>query len=185
MPKINRITNKGKKAITDLLNRAMQVEYGVILNYPRIIDQLIKIDNNTNNTLISNLEHLGKDSFRHSSEVSKLIDELGGKVMWEMVAIDVMIDVRSMLVEQLEKEKLAMATYENAKHIAQENQAKPQGFLDIFSSRRVETRDNVWRSKVIHTLNRLQQEELNHITTVKAVLLEIDTQLKKQTRLMS
>jgi len=179
MPKTNRITKEGGEAIVDLLNNALQVEYGVILNYPRIIDQLVEIDKATDKYLIYNLERLGKDSFRHSAVVSKLIEELGGKVMWEMVVIDRMIDISSMLAEQLEKEKLAMATYEDAKHIAQKNQVESRGFWGKMFLRRAEIRNNVMRSKVIDILTRLQREEWEHIEMVQTALSQIGAKPEK------
>ncbi|MFC1940786.1 ferritin-like domain-containing protein [Chloroflexota bacterium] len=179
MPKINRITQEGKKAIANLLNTALQIEYGVILNYPRIIDQLVNIDKATDKNLINNLERLGKDSFRHSAVVSKLIEELGGKVEWEMAAIDRLIDISSMLSEQLEKERVAMSIYEDAKHIAQKNQAKSRGFWGKMFLRRMEIRNDIMRSKVIDILTKLQYEEREHIKLVEVTLSQIGTTPEK------
>jgi hypothetical protein len=39
------IKDDAKAAIIKLLNEAIQTEYSFIMNYPRIIDHLVKIDN--------------------------------------------------------------------------------------------------------------------------------------------
>ena len=118
MPEIDRITTEAKKTIVGLLNKSIQAEYGMILNYPRIIDQIKNIDKSQSEEFTTNFEHLGKDSFRHATIVSKTIEELGGKPEFEMVVVDRMIDIYSMLVEQSAKEKLAMSIYKEAKMIA-------------------------------------------------------------------
>ena len=129
MALIDRITPEGREAIVDLLNKSIQVEYGIILNYPRIMDQIKNIDKSQSAEFTNNVERLGKDSFRHATIVAKLIEELGGKPEFEMVVIDRMIDIYSMLVEQLAKEKLVMSIYQDAKRIAHTNQLKSQGGL--------------------------------------------------------
>ena len=79
--KVETIKEPGKEAIVALLNKALQVEYGMILNYPRIIDKLVIVDKINDEQLNKDLEQVGKDSFRHSGAVGKLIGQLGGEAM--------------------------------------------------------------------------------------------------------
>ena len=41
---IDRITEDGKKTIVSLLNKAIEIEYAFIFNYPRLIDQSVNIE---------------------------------------------------------------------------------------------------------------------------------------------
>ena len=54
MSEIDRITEEGKKALVDLLNKSIEVEYGMILNYPRILDQIKNIDKSQREEFINN-----------------------------------------------------------------------------------------------------------------------------------
>ena len=38
------ITDKAKKAIADLCNKSVVVEYDMMLNYPRIIDHIVNFE---------------------------------------------------------------------------------------------------------------------------------------------
>ena len=101
MAEVDRITEEGKKAIINLLNKSIQVEYDMVMNYPRIMDQIKNIDKSQSEEFINNCERLGKDSFRHATIATKLIEELGGKPEFEMLVIDRMIDIQKALIEQL------------------------------------------------------------------------------------
>lgn len=173
MAEVDRITESGKRAIVSLLNQSVQVEYGLILNYPRILDQLINIDRVTDEQFTRDLERLGKESFRHSGMIGKLIVQLGGEPQWEIEVIDRMIDIGGMLVHQLEKEKLALSIYQQAKLVAQQNQAKAKGFLGgLITWGGEESRALISRSAVINILNRLTMDEMGHIKLVERMILE-------------
>ena len=174
MPKVDRVTEGGKKAIVDLLNKSIQVEYGMILNYPRVLDQIINIDTTQSEEFINNVERLGKDSFRHATIVSKLIEELGGEPEFEVVVIDRMIDIHSMLVEQLAKEKLAMSIYKEAKMIAQNSQAEAKGLFGRQFSIREVPRIYTSRSKLIEILAGLEADEASHIKRVENALIQMN-----------
>lgn len=174
MPEVDRITEEGKKAIINLLNKAMQVEYDMILNYPRIMDQIKNIDKSQSEEFINNCERLGKDSFRHATIAIKLIEELGGKPEFDTLVIDRMIDIKKALIDQLEKEKLVMAVYQNAKRAAQANQVKTRGFFGKLLSGREESRNEVSRDKVIKILTDLQNDEWGHIKRIENALLHMN-----------
>jgi len=95
---VETIKENGKKAIVDLLNKSLQVEYSFILNYPRIIDNLVIIKIH-DEQLIKDLEHVGKESTRHLGSLGQLIVQLGGEPEWQIEVIDRMVDVDRMLVQ--------------------------------------------------------------------------------------
>jgi len=174
MAEADRITEDSKKLIVGLLNEAMQVEYGVILNYPRILDRIVHMDQVQSQDFADSVERLGRDSFRHATVVAKLIEDLGGEPAWDMVVIDRMIDVESMLVEQLGKEKLMTSVYKEARQIAQKSPAKAKGFFDRLKNIGQEPREEVSRSKVIEILTGLESDEQSHIKRVENALIQMN-----------
>ena len=44
MAETDRITENAKRTMVDLLNRTIQLEYAYIINYPRLIDQIVAIE---------------------------------------------------------------------------------------------------------------------------------------------
>ena len=170
MAKIDRITEEGKKAIVDLLNKGIHTEYAMVMNYPRIIDQIKNIDESQSEEFINGAERFGKDSFHHSTIVAKLIEELGGEPEFDMLPIDRMVDIHSLLVEQLGHEKLAEALYKEARLIAQTNQEKEKGLLDRLRGIMTEPKEDVSRSEVIEILKRLELDEMSHAKRVETMI---------------
>jgi len=179
MAEADRITEEGKKAIIDLLNKAIEIEYGLILNYPRILDQIETIDKSQSEEFTGNVERLGKDSFRHATVISRLIEDLGGKPAFETVTIDMMIDVNSMLVEQLGKEKLAAATYKEARLVAETNQAKEKGMFGKLFKKEEESKRGVSRTVVINTLKGIEMDELSHAKRIENSLIQMNIEPKE------
>ena len=166
MYEVDTIRDSAKEAIVDLLNKSLQVEYGMILNYPRIIDKIVAIDEIHDEQISSDLEYLGKSSVQHVGLIGQLILELGGEPAWRIDTIDRMVDVGSMLVQQLAKEKAAQSVYQEARRIAEKNQGKTKvrDFLGKFTRMRDEADDDVVKaSDVISVLERLASEEQTHI----------------------
>lgn len=180
MAGIDRITEEGKRAIVDLLNKGIHAEYGMVLNYPRILDQIANIDKSQTEDFINNAERFGKDSFRHATIVAKLIEELGGEPEFEMLTIDRMIDVNKALVEQLGKEKLAESLYKQARLIAQNNQAKEKGVFAKLRGMWEEPKKDVSRSEVIERLKRLELDEMGHTKRVETMLLQTNIEPEKK-----
>ena len=175
MAEVDRITESGKKAIANLLNQSLSVEYGLILNYPRILDQLTNIDRVPDEQFTRDFERLGKESYKHSGLVIQLIVQLGGEPQWGVEVIDRMIDVGNMLALQLEKEKSALSIYQQAKLIAQQNQAKGKGVLGrLMTWGGEESREFVSRSTVINILNRLTNDEMGHMKLAERLILELE-----------
>ncbi|MBA7706119.1 hypothetical protein ES703_114965 [subsurface metagenome] len=146
----------------------------MVMNYPRIIDQIKNIDKSQSEEFINTCERLGKDSFRHATIVTKLTEDLGGKPNFEMLVIERMIDVQKALIEQLEKEKSVMSIYQDAKRAAQANQAKAKGFFGKILSGTEESHGDISRSRVIEILTGLQNDEWGHIKRVQNALTQMN-----------
>ncbi len=174
MAKIDRITEEGKETIVDLLNKGIHAEYGMVMNYPRILDQIVNIDESQSEEFINNAERFGKDSFRHSTIVAKLIEELGGEPEFEILTIDRLVDIHSLLIAQLGYEKLAESLYKEARLIAQNNQAKKKGLFGKLMSIGEEPKKDVSRSEIIEKLKRLELDEMGHAKRVETMLLQVN-----------
>jgi rubrerythrin len=157
------IKKEAQEAIVGLLNKAIQVEYAVILNYPRMIDNLVEVRHIEDEQLNKDIETIGKDSFRHSGTVAQLIDQCGGECAWDVQVVSRLPDMQSMLQEQLKREKTAVQVYTEAKKIAEKNQtkAKTGGFLNKLLDK-VET-SPVNADEVIRTIDRIIMDEQRHI----------------------
>ncbi len=121
------IKENAKQAIVELLNRAIQVEYDMILNYPRCIDRPVNIDNIRDEQLIRDLEYAGKVSVQHFGNISKLIQLLGGETKWVLGTIERLVDVGKCLTQQLGKENEAIAVYKEAIQLVEKNKVKVKG----------------------------------------------------------
>ena len=171
---VETIKENGKKAIVDLLNKSLQVEYSFILNYPRIIDNLVIIKIH-DEQLIKDLEHVGKESTR-------LIVQLGGEPKWQIEVIDRMVDVDRMLVQQLGKEKLALSLCQQAKHLAEQNRAKVK--VKDFFGRLIRMQDElpidvVNINDVISVLDRIIIDEKKHIRLVEDSIATLNVLMNK------
>jgi bacterioferritin (cytochrome b1) len=167
--KIESIKESAKKAIIELLNKQLQVEYAFIINYPRIIDKLIAVDKINDEQLNKDLERLGKDSTRHLGSVGQLIVQLGGEPMWQIEVIDRLVDVDNLLDHQLKKEKVALSLCQEAKRVAERNKVKVK--VRDFLGRLIRVEDELPydvlnASDVISTLERMIIDETHHIRLV-------------------
>jgi len=167
---IETIKDAGKVALVDMLNRGLQVEYGLILNYPRIIDKLIMVDKINDAQLNKDLEQIGKDSFRHSGALGKLIGQLGGEALWRVDIIERLVDVETMLAQQLDKEKTALLLYQQAEHVAAQNKTKVH--VKDFWGRLIRMEDEipidvVNLDDIIRTLDRIIIDETKHVKLVE------------------
>ena len=158
----------------------MQVEYDMITNHLRMIDQIIDKDPTESLKFLDTLERLGTDSLRHATKVANLIERIGGEPDFEAIVLDKTLDIKSMLVEQLGKEKSVMSIYQDAKHIAQTNQVKTQGFFGKLLSFREESRNEMSRNRVIEILTGLQNDEWGHIKRIENAMLELKIENKAE-----
>jgi bacterioferritin (cytochrome b1) len=180
--KIETIKESGKKAIVELLNKQLQVEYAKILNYPRIIDKLIIVDKINDEQLNKDLERLGRDSTRHLGSLGELIIQLGGKPFWVIDVVDRLVDVDNLLDHQLKKEKLALSLCQEAKREAEKNKVKVQ--VRDFFGRLIRMEDElpydvVNASDVISTLDRIIIDEQRHIKLVHNSIATLNMLMNK------
>lgn len=97
----------------DLLQKALIVEYSIIIYYPRLAERLP--DDASRKTLY----WMGEQSVRHADVVSQLIRRLGGTPEYSFEPYpegDILIIMR----QQLEKEKLARFLYKEAQNLVTE-----------------------------------------------------------------
>ncbi len=180
MAEIDRITEEGKRAIVALLNKGIRVEYGMVLNYPRILEQIANIDKSQSGEFIGSAERFGKDSFRHATIVVKLIEELGGKPEFETLVIERMIDINKAMYEQLGMERLAESIYKEAGLVARNNQAKEKGFFGKLMREKEELIKDVSRSEVMERLKGLELDEMGHAKRVEIMHLQMNIRPEKK-----
>jgi len=166
---IETIKESGKKAIVEILNKSLQVEYTKILNYPRLIDRIVTVDHIHDEQLNRDLEQVGKDSSRHLGSIGQLIVQLGGEPNWQIEVIDRLVDAENMLTHQLGKEKEALSLYQEAKRVVERNKVKVK--VRDFFGRLIRMKDElpldvVNTSDVISTLERIIIDETHHIRLI-------------------
>ena len=171
------ITDEAKIAIGGLLNQALLVEYGFILNYPRIIDRLVMYDKIEDEQLVADIERLGKESLRHFSDAVKLIEKLGGEPMWQLGIVERLDDVEKLLAQQLVREKKALELYQHAKLVATKNtkKIKAQDFFGrLIKMERELPQDVVDIDEITRLLEREIIDESRHIVIVKNSIATLD-----------
>ena len=180
MFEVDRITEDGKKAIVGLLNESVKTEYSHIVNYPRFIDHLVNIERIPSESIPPSLAHLGKDSVRHLGETIKLIEKLGGKPQWEIVVVARMPDPRYDLSKQMEKEKLSLSLWQQAKSVAEQSQVKGLGGI-LWNTRTLRglLDEVVGRNEVIRILGELANDEEHHIVLLQDALSALNIQTQK------
>ena len=175
---IDRITEDGKKTIVSLLNKAIEIEYAFIFNYPRLIDQLVNIEPLTQERVAQKLELLGKESVQHAGWIMRLIENLGGESQLPVEVINRMTDIPSLLLKQFDKEKLVQSLFQQTKLLAEQNQAK--GILAKMRTMEIGAPDMVKeRSRTIRILERLEIDEGRHIKLVHSIFSELNLPMQQ------
>ena len=98
-------TNKkvtGSSELLDLLNQTLELEYTLIIHYPRIASAIQ--DHETKQLAQS----LGTASIGHADTVAHAITRLGGTPHWSFGSFPAEMDLKKIFQGQLEKEKLAL-----------------------------------------------------------------------------
>ena len=182
---VETISEDGKKALVALLNNAIQVEYGLMQNYPRIIDYLVNYEKINDEMFVSDLERLGKDSVRHLGWIVDIIKSFGGESIWQMNPIERLFDARKVGNQQLEKEKMAVEMYKEAIRLARRNVVKVK--VEDFYGKLIRTNKHglqeevLEASEVIDRLERIEVDEINHVKTVHGMLATYDFLMDKET----
>ena len=180
MFEVDRITEDGKKAIVGLLNESVKTEYSHIVNYPRFIDHLINIDRIPSESIPPSLEHLGKDSVRHFGLTFQLIKQLGDEPQWEIVVVARMPDPRYEISKQMEKEKLSLSLWQQAKSVAEQSQVKGLGGI-LWSIRTLRglLDEAVGRNDVIRILGEMAKDEEHHIMLLQDAISALNIQTRE------
>ncbi len=176
------IKDDAKAAIIKLLNEAIQTEYSFIMNYPRIIDHLVKIDNIHDEQLIEDLEYLGKDSGRHLGLIMRIITFLGGEPIWEIETIDQLTHLEQFLPNQLEREKSAQSLYQQVKRVIEQNKMKKKvGWLTAKYRYGADglPPNTIIVSNIINVLDSIIGEENHHIRVVTDLIATLNMLMRK------
>ena len=170
---VDRITESGKKAIINLLAKAIEIEYTFIFNYPRLIDQLVNIEPITQEGVAKKLELLGKESVQHAGWIMRLIENLGGEPQLPVEVIERITDIPGLLLKQLDREKLVQSLFQQARRVAEQNQV--EGILAKMKTKGALSPGSVAeRSSTIHILERLEIDEGKHIKLVQDIIAELN-----------
>jgi len=178
MSAVDKITEDGKKAIVSLLNKSLEIEYSFIFNYPRLIDQLVNIEPNTLEGVAKKLELLGKESVQHAGWIMRLIENLGGEPQLPFEVLDRMTDTHSLLLKQLDKEKLIQSLFQQTKRVVEQNQVK--GVMAKMKTKGAVSPGSVAeKSSTIRILERLEIDEGRHIGLVQNIISELNLPMQQ------
>lgn len=97
--------------ILDLLNRALKLEYSIIIHMPRIASGIK--DEETKDLAIT----LGNASVKHADTVANAITSLGGNPEWGFEAAPMGKDLIEIFEQQLDKEKLARDLHQQSANL--------------------------------------------------------------------
>ena len=96
----------GSPELLGLLNQTLELEYTLIIHYPRIASAIR--DQETKQLAQS----LGTASIGHADTVAKAITRLGGTPHWSFGSFPTEMDLKKIFEGQLEKEKLALKLHQ-------------------------------------------------------------------------
>ncbi len=177
---IETLRKDDKKSVAEKLNRALQVEYDLIFNYPRVIDKLVNIEKIHDERLNSMIEVLGIESLRHFTEVDNLIVKLGGETQWSFEVIDRLVNVEEILAMQLKREKWVVSWYISVKRIAEQNKVKAGAFLSrLTGSSGILPEGFIDANEIINMMDRLIRDEKRHAMLVKNSINTLKTLMNK------
>ena len=177
------LTGEAKKAISNLCNNVIEVEYDMLLNYPKIIEYITSYEKISDEQLVKDLDKLGRDSLVHFSKVDNMTSRLGSGAVWQTHVLPRVIDVLDILSKQLEKEKFALETYKEAKNIALRNQKKvkvSEFFGKFLHIKDTEKEEIITADEVINTLDYLITDETNHIRVVEDSIATLNMLMSKR-----
>ncbi len=168
---IETLKEDAKISVVEKLIRALQVEYGMIFSYPRVIEKLAGINKSGKlDDTIEAIETLVRESLRHFGEIDSLIVRLGGETQWDLKGMGELanINVEEELSKQLDKEKWVVSWYASAKRIAEQNKVKAGGVLGkLTGSPGVLPEDFIDANEIINMMDRLIRDEKRHAMLVK------------------
>jgi len=181
------ITDNAKAAVSDLCNKAILVEYDIIFSYPKIIEHITNFEKIKDDQLIHDIEILGKDSLSHYKTMDTLITRLGYKPAWQSGILPTIVDVRDLMENQLNKERLVRDTYREAKHIVLNDKQQKKVRAREFFGKIIRIRDGIGEDiitadEIIYSLDRLIIDEERHARSVEDSIATLNMYLKKMSR---
>jgi bacterioferritin (cytochrome b1) len=96
----------GSSELLDLLNQTLELEYTLIIYYPRIASAIQDPEAK------QLAQSLGTASIGHADTVANAITKLGGTPHWSFGAFPNERDLKKIFLDQLEKEKLALKLHQ-------------------------------------------------------------------------
>ena len=175
---VDRITEDGKKAIVSLLNKSIEVKTCSICNYPRLVDQLVNIEPTTQESVPKKLQLLGREAVQHAGWIMRLIEDFGGEPQLPIEVIDRIVDVPSLMLKQLDREKLVQSLFQQAKHVAEQSQAK--GILTKMKTMGALSSGMVAeRSSTIRILERLEIDAGRHLKLIQDIISELSPPMQQ------
>ena len=92
--------------ILDSLNQSLQLEYSLVIHYPRIASAIK--DEKTREMALA----LGTASIKHADTVASAISTLGGNPQWSFESYPTEMSIVEIFQKQLEKEKIALQLHQ-------------------------------------------------------------------------
>jgi bacterioferritin len=96
----------GSPELLDLLNQTLELEYTLIIHYPRIASAI------QDKEAKQLAQSLGSASIGHADTVAHAIIKLGGTPHWSFGSFPTEMDLKKIFQGQLEKEKLALKLHQ-------------------------------------------------------------------------
>lgn len=174
---IETLKDGAKRSLARMLNRSLEVEYDFLLNYPRMIDKLVNYDKITDKQLIKDLEKLGAESLRHFTELSQVVERLGGDPHWRIDTINRLEAIPTLLTHQLRKEKEVLALFIEAKRFVEQYKVKTK--VEDFLQRLIDMgwelpKQIILAKDLMAMLDREIAEERNHIKLVEDAIATLE-----------
>jgi bacterioferritin (cytochrome b1) len=110
--------------LLDALNRTLELEYTLIIYYPRISERIKDVETK------QLAQSLGTASIGHADTVSRAITKLGGRPNWTLGPFPQEKDLRKIFQEQLEKEKLALKLHQQIVGLTTDSSMRSQ-FIEM------------------------------------------------------
>jgi len=179
------ITDDAMRAVANLCNKAILVEYDVIFSYPKIIDHITNFEKIKDDLLIHDIEILGKDSLGHYKIMDTLITRLGYESTWQAGVLPRIVGVLDVMENQLIKERLARDTYLEAKKVVLNNKKKVR--VREFFGKIIRVRDGIGEDimtadEIVNSLDRLIMDEERHARLVEDSIATLTMYLKRMSR---
>lgn len=111
----DKVTKKNLPRILDLLNKALNLEYSLIVHYPRLASTIQDEDTKVQ------VQKLGSASIKHADVVANAISKLGGIPFWSFNPYPETANLVKTFQVQLEKEKLALQLHQQSTNLVQDS----------------------------------------------------------------